>query len=173
MDNFSTSFGGFLGGAYQRIRTAMPHVVFTLLGMLYCMVPPSLIGLWPNIFLTALYFWIIYVPGHISFAVVMVVSCLHDVYTGLPLGFHGLLYGCFYFLVNWQARKLMDKGFVALWVSFGVFVFLTVSIGHLIMILFDRGVENFIEVQFHTLITFTVAPFIYLVVNPFIRELRS
>ncbi len=137
------------------------------------MVPPALIGLWPNIFLAGLYFWTIYIPEHVSFSVILIISLLHDVYTGLPLGFHGILYGVFYTLVRWYGRNFIEKGFGHIWIFFGLFAFAIVGLGQLIMIMFDRGTESFLEVQFHTLITFVIAPFIYLVINPFIRELRT
>lgn len=173
MQNNLTPIGAAARHVRDRLRAIIPHGVFGLLGVLYCMVPPALIGLWPNIFLAALYFWTIYIPEYVSFSAVLVISLLHDVYTGLPLGFHGILYGLFYTLIRVYGRNLSEKGFAHLWIFFGVFSFIIVGFGQLIMILFDRGSESFFDVQFHTLITFVTAPFIYLVINPFIRDLRS
>lgn len=136
------------------------------------MVPPTLIGLWPNLFLPAFYFWIIFIPERISFSLVMAISLVHDIYTGLPLGFHGFIYGVFHLIVSWRARKLLESTLIPLWIAFGVFVFCVVGVGQLIVMLFERGTSNFLEVQFHTLITFVVAPFVYLAINPLLHKMK-
>lgn len=151
----------------------LPFISLMITGLLVCSTPPFFIGLWPNLFLPFLYLWSLYYPERVPLPLIAVMGFLHDVYAGIPLGFHSFLYGILFLLVVTQRTIIIGRPFMVVWVGFGSFLVAISLIGIFIARLFESFPANSFDLQFHMVVTIGMLPLVYQVFQPLFRPFRS
>lgn len=151
----------------------LPFISLAITGLLFCSTPPFLIGLWPNLFLPFLFLWSLYYPERVPLPLVAAIGLMHDVYSGIPLGFHSLLYSMMFLLVVTQRTIIIGRPFMVVWVAFGSFLLAISFVGTLIARLFEQFPANTFDLQFHIVVTIGVLPILYQIFQPLFRQFRS
>lgn len=99
----------------------MTPAALTLLLALISVLPVQIPGfavVGPGLVLMAVYYWAIYRPEVLPFALVFLLGLFHDTLTGSPLGLSALIYMLAYGLVAGQRRFFLGKSFGVVWWGF-------------------------------------------------------
>lgn len=159
--------------SHLQSETIIPQLCFLISGLLVCAVPPFFMGLWPNLFLPFLYLWGLFYPERVQLLLVGAIGVLHDVYSGVPLGFHSFLYMILYLLALSQRSIIIGRPFVVIWVSFVFFILCISGIGILFARFFEEFPENSFDLQFHMVMTIGILPLLYHMFQPMFGKFRN
>lgn len=158
---------------YVNLDMLSPWLTLILGGFLVCATPLSFIGLWPNFFIIILYIWCLHAPEKLSLGLIAAFGIIHDVHTGIPLGFHSLMYALFYLLVITQRQIIVGRPFIVVWIGFAAFVLLVSGIGSIVSRLFETFPANSFDLQFHIVVTIGILPVFYQMFQPLLPSSHS